>query len=120
MTRAIELTHLRVIAAEDLEEARLRARRAFHAAAGQRRDAVIEVGEIEHEVLHPERRAFAHGRRLRRLQMRRTERRFGAPLARERRERAQHVARSSPRSSSMPRRIRIRSALSVTNALVAP
>ena len=115
----VELANLRVIAVEDLEEARLRARRALHAATGQRRDAMIEVGEVEHEILHPQRRALADGRRLRGLQMRRAERRLGAPLAREGRS-ARSTLMILPRSSSMPRRIRIRSALSVTYALVAP
>ena len=120
MTRAIELADLRVVAVEELEEARLRAGRALHAAEGQRGDAMIEIGEVEHEVLHPERRALADGRRLRRLQMRGAERRLGAPLAREvasAREDADDLRRAAAR---VPRRMRIRSALSVTNALVAP
>ena len=79
-----------MIAAEELEEARLRTRRAFHAAKWQGRDAMIEIREIEHEILHPERRALAHRRELRRLQVRVGERRLGAPRARELRERAQH------------------------------
>ena len=116
----VELAHLCVIAVEDLEEAGLRPRRALHAAAGQRGDAMIEVGEVEHEILHPERRALADGRGLRRLQVRGAERRLVRAIrARTRRARG---ARGSTfaRSSSSPRRIRIRSALSVTYALVAP
>ena len=116
----VELAHLRVVAVEELEEGRLRARRALHAAAGQRRDAVVEVREVEHEVLHPERRALADGRRLRGLEVRVAERRLVAPLrARTPRARAARDRRV-PRSSSRPRRMRIRSALSVTYALVAP
>ena len=82
---------LRVVAVEQLEEARLRAGRALHAAERQRRDAVLEVREVEHQVLHPQRRALADGRRLRGLEVRVAERRLVAPLARERRERAQHA-----------------------------
>ena len=80
-----------MIALEDLEEAGLGTGRPLHAAARQRRDAVIEVGEVEHEILHPERRALADRRRLGRLQMRVTQRRLGTPLAREGGQRAQHT-----------------------------
>ena len=44
---AIELTHLGVISLEDLEEARLRAGGALHAPAGQCRDAMVDVREVE-------------------------------------------------------------------------
>ena len=52
---------------------------------------MIEIGDIQHQILHPQRRALADGGRLRRLQVRRPERRLGAPLAREGGQRPQHV-----------------------------
>ena len=78
---AVELAHLRVVALEQLEEARLRAGRPLHAAQRQVREAEVEVREVEHEVLHPERRALADGGELRRLEVRVAERRLGLPLA---------------------------------------
>jgi adenylosuccinate lyase len=75
----LDLADLGVVAAEDLEEARLRAGGALHATAGKRRDAVIEVGEIEEQVLHPEGRPFADCRQLGGLKMRVAERRLVAP-----------------------------------------
>src|SRR5205823_970040 len=87
---AIELAHPLVVALEQLEEAGLRAGGALHSTAWQRGDPMIEVGQVEDEVLHPERRTLADRRRLRRLQMRVAQSRLGAPLASERRECAQH------------------------------
>src|SRR6185437_895760 len=80
-----------MVAAEDFEEACLRAGRAFDAAKGQRRDPVVELRDVEHEVLHPESGALADGRRLRRLQVSRAKRRLGAPFTRERGESAKRA-----------------------------
>src|SRR5689334_7719316 len=87
----IEATHLFVIAIEDREEARLCASRSLHAATGQGVDAEIDVAEVEDKVLHPERAALAHGRRLRRLQVRGTECRLVAPFARKGSQRTQYA-----------------------------
>ena len=81
----------------------------FTPRSGRVVDAMLEVGEVEHEVLHPERRALADGRELRGLEVRVAQRRLGAPLPRERGQRAHHRRRASPRSSAKPSRIRIRS-----------
>ena len=86
----IQLAHLGVIAVENLEEAGLRARRPLHAAAWQGRNAVVEVREVEHEVLHPQRSALADSCRLRRLEVGVAERRFCSPLSRKRRQCTQH------------------------------
>ena len=55
---------------------------------------MLDVTEIEHQVLHPERRALADGRQLRGLQVRVAERRFCLPVRRERRQRPQHADES--------------------------
>jgi len=67
---AIELADALMIAVEHLEKARLRAGRPLHATERQRGAPVIQVHQVEHEILHPERRPLAHGRELRRLQVR--------------------------------------------------
>ncbi len=77
----IQLADLVVIAVKQLEITALRARRALDAAERKRGHAVVQIGEIEDEILHPQRRALAHGRQLCRLQMRVAERRLRAPLA---------------------------------------
>ena len=87
----------------------------------QRRDAVIEIREVEHEVLHPERRALADGRGLRRLEMRVAERRLvRATRARTSPSAREHVDDLRAQQLQRRRACRIRSALSVTYALVAP
>ena len=73
----IELRDLRMIAVEEIEEAGLRARRAFDPPKPHRRDPVQQLLGIQHEFLHPERDALADGRELRRLKM-------GVSKARER------------------------------------
>src|SRR5215204_281108 len=88
---AIELTDARMVTLEQLEEARLRSGGTLHPATGQRRDAMIEIGEVKHEVLHPQRGALADRRRLGWLEMSVAERRLGAPLAGERGQRPQHA-----------------------------
>src|SRR6185295_323844 len=65
-----ELADLLVIAVEQLEKARLRAGGSLDAATGERCNAMIEVPNVEHQILHPERRALPDGRRLRWLKMR--------------------------------------------------
>ena len=57
----------------------------------QRRDAVLQLLQVEHEVLRPERRALADGRELRRLEVRVAERRQVLPLHREGRQRVDRV-----------------------------
>jgi hypothetical protein len=52
---------------------------------------MVEVDQVEHEVLHPQRRALADRRRLCRLEVRRSKRGLGAPFSRERRQRAEHT-----------------------------
>ena len=84
-----------MVALEDLEEARLRAGRSLHAAEGKRAAAVIDILDIEHQVLHPERGALADRRELRGLKVRVAERRLVAPLLGERRQRAKHVERAA-------------------------
>ena len=88
---SLELADLLVVAAEDLEEARLRARRSLDATTGQRRDAHVDVGEIEHQILHPQRRALADGRRLGGLKVRGAQGRLIGPRLRELGEAAQYV-----------------------------
>src|SRR3954471_6528211 len=51
---------------------------------------MLDIRQVEHEVLHPERRALTNGGRLCGLQMCRPERGLGAPLTGERRERAEN------------------------------
>ena len=67
---SFEAPHSLVIAVEEREEARLRSGRALHTPARKRIDSIIDLPEVEHEILHPERRALADSRRLGRLQMR--------------------------------------------------
>jgi hypothetical protein len=67
---AIELPHPFVIALEQLEKARLRARRPFDPAKRQRGAPIVEIHQVEHEVLHPERCPLADGRELGGLQVR--------------------------------------------------
>lgn len=57
----VELAHLGVIAAEQFEETCLRAGGALDASEWQRRDASVDFREIEHDVLHPERRTLSNG-----------------------------------------------------------
>ncbi len=87
----LQTAHLVVVAAEQVEERRLRAGGSLHAAARQGIAAVIELGEIEGEVLHPECGAFAHGGGLRGLEVRGPERGQVAPPAREFAQPPQHV-----------------------------
>jgi hypothetical protein len=91
VTRDVELAHLAVVAVEEREERRLRAGGALHAAEGQRGDAMLEIGEVEHEVLHPQRGALADGGELRRLQVRVAEAGQRPPRAREGRQRTQRI-----------------------------
>ena len=69
-----------MIAVEQLQEAGLRAGRAFHAAGLERRDAVLDFRQIERQIVGPQARPPADGRRLRRLQVREAERRQVAIL----------------------------------------
>src|SRR5439155_16283771 len=66
---ALELTDLAVVAAEQLEERRLRSRRALATTEAERLEAVRQLLHVEGEVLHPERRTLAHRGELRRLEV---------------------------------------------------
>src|SRR6185437_6126266 len=82
----VELADLRMVALEQLEEARLRSGGPLHAPHGKVRQTEIEIREVEHEILHPQRRALADRRELRGLKMRVAERRFVLPPDCERSE----------------------------------
>ena len=86
----VEFAHFAMVTLEQREEAGLRARGALDAAQRQIRDAIVEIGEIDHQILHPQRRPLTYRGELRRLQVRVPKRRFGAPLAGERGEPAEH------------------------------
>ena len=79
----------------------------------QRRDAVLDFGQIEHQVVGPQARPPADGRRLGRLQVREAERRQVAVLLGEVGQRVDHAA-SRPATICSASRIRMRSVLSVT------
>ncbi len=80
-----------MIAAEELEKAGLRAGGSLDAPQRERGQPVVEVGHVEHEVLHPERRALAHRGELRRLEVGVAEGGLVAPSTRELAERAERV-----------------------------
>ena len=86
----LELPHLVVIAVEELQEAGLRAGRAFDAARLERGDAVLDFGQVERQVVRPQARPPADGRRLGRLQVREAERRQVAVLLGKVGERVDH------------------------------
>src|SRR5690606_36606465 len=65
---AVELLDLVVVAAEQRQEARLRAGRPLRAAERQPVAAALQFFEVEDEVVQPQRRALADGRELRRLE----------------------------------------------------
>jgi hypothetical protein len=66
----VQLLDLRVIAVEQREERGLRAGRSLHAAELELTQTILELGQIKHQIVAPQRGPFADGRRLRRLQMR--------------------------------------------------
>ena len=78
----VELLDLCVVAVEERQERRLRAGRPLHAAEFQRRDAVLDLFQVDRQVLRPQRRALADGRELRGLEVRVAERRQVLPLQR--------------------------------------
>ena len=80
-----------MIARKQFEEAGLRAGCALHAPERKRGDPVIEVGKVEHEVLHPQGSPLAHRGGLRGLKVRVPERGLGTPLTREGRHHTQHT-----------------------------
>jgi hypothetical protein len=65
----VELAHLGVVAAEQLEEARLRPGRPFHAPELERLETVQQLRGVEQQVLHPQRHALADRGELRRLEV---------------------------------------------------
>ena len=87
----IELVKLFLIVIEQFLERRLRAGGAFAAKELQGRNHVLNVRKVHAEFLQPQRRALAHGRRLRRLKMRKRKRRQALILIRELRKLINHV-----------------------------
>jgi hypothetical protein len=105
--------HLRVVAVEQVQEARLRPGRPLHPAERSVAIRRLDLLQVEQQVLDPERRALADGRELRRLEVRVAER--GQVAC----SRANAPARRSPpasgaRPAAAPRACWIRSALSPT------
>ena len=118
---AVELAHLRVVAGEQREEARLRAGRPLDAAAAQPVASRCSISaRSSDEVLRPEAGALADRRELRRLEVGVGEAGQGAVAPGEVGEAARAPSRAGAASSSSASRIRSRSVLSVTKALVAP
>ena len=73
-----------MVALEDLKEAGLGSRRSLDPAKGKSPAAIIDVLDVEHQILHPERGALADRRELGRLQVRVAQCRLIAPLLGER------------------------------------
>ena len=65
----LQLPHLGVVAVEKLQEARLRAGRALVAQGLEAGDAMLDFGQVHREIVGPETRPFADGRRLGGLEM---------------------------------------------------
>ena len=80
-----------MIAIKQRQKACLRAGGPFHTATRHRIDAIVDVAEVEHEILHPERGALADRGRLRGLQVSRSERRLITPFASESAEGLKHA-----------------------------
>ena len=80
-----------MIALKQSQKTRLCAGRAFRAAERKFVAATFEFVQIEHEIVAPQRRAFADGRQLRGLEVRVTERRLVLPRFRKSRERIDEV-----------------------------
>ena len=99
----VELLDLGVVAVEEREERRLRAGRPFHAAELERGDAMLDLLQIDHQVLRPERRALADGRELRRLEVRVAERRQVLPLHRRTSPARRSRSPAAPRAASSRR-----------------
>ena len=102
-----------MIAAEQGQEAGLRAGGALDAAEAQRRQAVFDLVQVQHEIVAPQAGALAHGGELRRLKMGEAERGRSRQRA-AKRARASMTPTSRSRSRLRPSRIRNRSVLSVT------
>ena len=64
-----QLAHLGVVAVEEFQEARLRAGGAFVAQGLEAGDAMLDFGQVHREIVRPETRPLADGRRLGRLKM---------------------------------------------------
>ena len=79
-----------MVSTAQFQKTRLRARSSLYSAKRQCLQAVIDIREVEHEVLHPKRSALADGRQLSRLQVRVREGRFGSPPASKSGERTDH------------------------------
>jgi hypothetical protein len=91
----IEKAHLLVVAIEQIEKARLRASRSFHATEGKRPHPILEIPEIENKILHPQGRALADRGRLRRLKMRVSQGWLVTPFFGERGEGSEDIADAS-------------------------
>ena len=104
---------LRVVAAEKLQKAGLRAGGPLHAEELQLVEAMLDLGEVEDQARSPQAGPLADGRELRRLKVGVAE--AGQALPRRRTSpRASMAAARRGRRSPAPSRIRIRSVLSVT------
>ena len=88
---AVDLRGELVVAVKELEEARLRAGRALRAEQLRLADLVLDVLEVHQELLDPERRALADGRRLCGLEVRESQRRQILVFLRELRKHADDV-----------------------------
>ena len=106
----IEPVDLFPVALEEFQKAGLRAGRSFAAKQTEGTKNVVQIGEIHEELLDPECGALAEGRRLRRLEMRKSKRRLILLFPRKVREGGNHIEQMS-RSAS---RMMIRSVLSPT------
>ena len=73
----VELADLVVVAAEQGEEAGLRAGRALGAAEAQGRQAVLDLVQVEQEIVAPQAGPLADGGQLGRLEVREAQRRPG-------------------------------------------
>ena len=82
----VEAADLRMVAAEKLEEAGLRAGRSFHTAGFEFHDSPLDFGEVHHQIVSPETGPLADGGRLRRLQMREPQAGQSAMLGGKRRQ----------------------------------
>ena len=103
-----------MIALEQLEKARLGSGRSLHAAKRQSPEPIVDVFDVEHQILHPERCSLADRRELRGLEVRVAEGRLIAPLLGEGCEGANDVEDPAAQDRRVRAASESRSALSVT------
>ena len=96
----VEPLDLVVVAGEELQEAGLRAGRAFHAAGLERGKPVLDLVQVLHQVICPQAGPLAHRRRLGRLKVREAQ---AGQVAVPRGERGQSIdCRHEPRTQAVP------------------